>query len=71
MTRDKFMPELHLKQPWFNYSVCGIFTKHHERNRKFRDLCNLKHLYRNKLGKNCFPHDPVYSDIKGLPNRTI
>ena len=23
---DKFMPELHLKQPGFTYSVCGQFT---------------------------------------------
>ena len=24
---DKFMPEMHLKQPWFTYSACGPFTK--------------------------------------------
>ena len=24
---DKFMPEMHLKQPGFTYSVCGPFTK--------------------------------------------
>ena len=23
----KFMPEMHLKQPGFTYSVCGPFTK--------------------------------------------
>ena len=28
--RDKYMPELHLKQPWFIYSACGPFTKHLE-----------------------------------------
>ena len=28
---DKFMPELHLKQPGFTYSVCGILTKNEER----------------------------------------
>ena len=27
---DKFMPELHLKQPGFTYSACGPFTKHRE-----------------------------------------
>ena len=26
LTGDKFMPELHLKQPGFTYSVCGPFT---------------------------------------------
>ena len=30
LTRDKFMPELHLKQPRFTYSACGPFTKHRE-----------------------------------------
>ena len=31
LTGDKFMPELHLKQPGFTYSVCEPFTKHRER----------------------------------------
>ena len=28
---DKFMPEIHLRQPGFTYSACGPFTKHKER----------------------------------------
>ena len=24
---DKFMPEMHLRQPNFTYSACGTFTK--------------------------------------------
>ena len=24
---DKFMPEMHLRQSGFTYSVCGLFTK--------------------------------------------
>ena len=28
---DKFMPEMHLKQPGFTYSACGPFTKIKER----------------------------------------
>ena len=24
---DKFMPEMHLRQPGFTYSACGLFTK--------------------------------------------
>ena len=31
LTGDKFMPELHSKQPGFTYSACGPFTKHRER----------------------------------------
>ena len=35
---DKFMPELHLKQPGFTYSACGPFTKNKERIEKFMIL---------------------------------
>ena len=28
---DKFMPELHLKQPGFTYSACGPCTKNKQR----------------------------------------
>ena len=28
---DKFMPEIHLRQPRFVYSTCGPFTRHKER----------------------------------------
>ena len=28
---DKFMPEMHLKQPDFTCSACGPFTKNKER----------------------------------------
>ena len=31
LTGDKFMPEMHLRQPGFVYSACGLFTKHKER----------------------------------------
>ena len=27
LTGDKFMPEIHLRQPGFTYSACGPFTK--------------------------------------------
>ena len=32
---DKFMPEMHLRQPRFVYSACGPFTRHKERIKKF------------------------------------
>ena len=28
---DKFMPEMHLRQPQLVYSACGPFTRHKER----------------------------------------
>ena len=33
---DKFMPEMHLKQPGFTYSTCGPFTKNKERIQKLK-----------------------------------
>ena len=31
LTGDKFMPEMHLKQPGFTYNACGLFTINKER----------------------------------------
>ena len=68
LTRDKYMAELHLKQPG---STCKPFAKHGERIQKFRETGNLKHLYRNELGKSCFACDEAYSDSKDLANGTL
>ena len=54
------MADLHLKQPGFTYSTSGPFTKHCERIQKFREISNLKNLYRNELA--CFAHDAAYFD---------
>ena len=35
---DKFMPEMHLRQPQFVYSACGAFTRHKERIKKLNNL---------------------------------
>ena len=71
LTGDKFMPELHLKQPGFTYSTCGPITKHCERIQKFRETDNLRHLYGNELDKACFAYNAPYSDSKDLAKRTI
>ena len=71
MTGEKFMLELHLKQPGFTYSACGPFTKHRERIQKFREIGNLKHLYINRLDNACFVHYVAYSDSKDLAKRAI
>ena len=36
---DKFMPEMHLKQPGFTYSACGLFTKN---KKELKSLCKLE-----------------------------
>ena len=71
LTGNKFMPELHLKQPGFTYSAWGPFTKYHERIQKFRETDNLKHLSRNELDKACFAHVAAYVDSKDLAKRTV
>ena len=63
MNEDKFMPELHIKQPGYPYSAFGPFNKHCKRIQKAGDL---KHLYRNGLDKACFAHDDAYCDTKDL-----
>ena len=42
---DKFMPEIHLRQPQFTYSVCGPFTKHEQRIQKFKETGDTNYIY--------------------------
>ena len=67
---DKFMPEMHLRQPQFVYSVCGPFTRHKERIKKFKQTGDTRYIYRNELDKVCFQNDSAYADYKDLINRT-
>ena len=67
---DKFMPEIHLKQPGFNYSACGPFNKNKERIQKFKETGNTNYIYKNELDKVCFQHDLAYRDFKDLKRRT-
>ena len=67
---DKFMPEMHLRQPRFVYSACGPFTRHKERIKDFKRTSDTRYIYRNELDKACFQHDFTYADHKDLINRT-
>ena len=67
---DKFMRELHLKQPGFTYSACGPFTKNKERIEKFMQTGNTDYIYKNDLDKACFQHDMAYGKSKDLVKRT-
>ena len=42
---DKFMPEMHLKQPGFTYSTCGPSTKNKERIQKFKETGDRNYIY--------------------------
>ena len=63
---DKFMPEMHLRQPGFKYSVCGKFTKNKRRIEKLKKTEDLKYIYQNELVKTCFQYNMAHGDFKGL-----
>ena len=67
---DKFMLEMHVKQPGFTYSACGPFTKNKERIQKFKETGDTSYIYKNELDKACFQHDMAYRDFKDLARRT-
>ena len=67
---DKFIPEMHLRQPDFTYSPCGPFTKNKERIKKFMQSGNVDFIYRNESDKACFQHDMAYGKSKDLVKRT-
>ena len=68
---DKFMSEMHLRQPQFTYSACGPFTKHKQRIQKFEETGDTNYIYKNELDNACFAHDAAYSDSKDLTKRTV
>ena len=51
---DKFMPEMHLKQPECTYSSCGPFTDNKEGIQKFEETGDSRYIYKNELDKVCF-----------------
>ena len=71
LTGDKFIPEMHLRQPQFTYCACGPFTKHKQRIQKFKETGDTNYIYKNELDKAGFAHDAAYSDSKDLTKRTV
>ena len=76
LVRDKFLPEMHLKQPGFTYSACGPFTKNKQRIEKIGSVnneiyilgdFNIK-LYINDsyilVKKNILNNKSIPSDVK-------
>ena len=46
---DKFMPEMHLRQPQLVYSACGPSTRYKERIKKFKQTGDTRYVYRSEL----------------------
>ena len=66
---DKFMPEMHLRQPGFTYDACKPFAKSKERIQQFKETGDSRYIYQNELNKACFQHDMAYGDFKDLARR--
>ena len=67
---DKFMPEMHLRQPGFTYSACGPFTKNKERIKKFMQTGNTDFIDKNEADMSGFQFGMVYGKRKDLVRRT-
>ena len=63
---DKFIPEMHLRQPGFTYNASGPFTENKERIQKFKETGDSRYIYQNKLNKACFQHDVASGDFINL-----
>ena len=63
---DKFILEMHLKQPGFTYNACRRFTKNKEEIKKFKETGDASYIYKNKLDQACFQHNMAYGDFKDL-----
>ena len=46
---DKFMPEMHSRQPGFTYATCGPFTKKKNRIQKFKETEGSLHIKMNYI----------------------
>ena len=45
LTGDKFISEMHLRQPGFSYIACRPFTKSRERIQKFKETGDSRYIY--------------------------
>ena len=70
LARNKFMPEMHLKQPGFTCSACGPFTRNKQRIQKFMRTEDTNYIYKNELDKDCFQHYMAFGKYKDLERRT-
>ena len=46
LASEKFMPEMHLKQPGSTYNACGPFTKNKERIQKFKETGDTNYIWK-------------------------
>ena len=71
VTGDKFMFELHLRQPGLTYNDFKSFTEQYERIQKFKETGDSNYIYKNKLDHFCFARNAAYANFKDLVKRTV
>ena len=71
MAGDKFMSEIHLRQPGLIYSVCGPFAKNKEKIQKFKKTGDSRYIYKNELDQACFQYNMAYGDFKDLAKEQL
>ena len=60
LTGDKFMTEMHLRQPslldklGFVYNACAHLLRTKREYKKFKETRDSQHIYQSELGKACF-----------------
>ena len=67
---DKFMSEMHLRQPGFTYSACEPFTRNKDRIEKFMQTGDTNYIYKDELDRACFQHNMANGKYKDLERRT-
>ena len=65
---EKFMPEMHLRQPGHILFVDYLQKK--QRIQKFKETGDLIHIYQKEIDKVCFQYDMGYGDFEDLIRRT-
>ena len=68
---DKFITEMHLRQPEFTYSACDPFNEKKERIKKFKETGDSRYIYQSELERACFQNDMAYGDFKDLRRITF
>ena len=53
---DKFMAEMHLKQPKLADNACGPLTKNKEKTQKLKKRGGSRYICKNELDKACFQY---------------
>ena len=68
---DRFMAEMHLRQPDLRIVLVDQLQKIKNELKRFKEAGDSRYIYQNELDKACFQHDMAYGDFKDLNGRTF